>query len=570
MRHWAGSLRGKLILACALLQLVLAGILLLGSSQTLRRTLSDQATYQTRQVSALLDQSIGIPFAQRDYATLQQTIEGVVSDKSINYLVLFDHRGRKVASAGWDAARPLPPRDGDEVDLQRADATLHLASTIEMSGQKLGTAQFGLSTTGLRAAQAAFVRQSVGLAALTLLLSMALMTALAIALTRHLVRLEESSRRIAAGDFDVLVPVATDDEIGRLGASFNTMAVALRERMQALHDSEALQGQHLHSARAGQARLSALLDAIPAGILCVDSAGRILHANGAFARMWRLDADPTTRLLADIMPQLRALTAADDLARLDDLLRVPDAGITVDDVELHTTDQRLISQRVREVIQPDDEIGYLCFHEDITIERQTERRAAQALNDPLTNLLNRRGLFEALATAMQRAAEQGSNLVLMFVDLDNFKHANDVGGHRTGDEILVAVGAALTAQMRAGQIVARLGGDEFALVCPAISMQEGGAIAARVVDAVSQLRFATRDEIVKVGCSIGVAEYPRHAGTADELIACADTAMYLAKQNGKNGWLPYQRGTQRPETDAMQTALNARLPKGFATRNTTD
>jgi predicted signal transduction protein with EAL and GGDEF domain len=101
-------------------------------------------------------------------------------------------------------------------------------------------------------------------------------------------------------------------------------------------------------------------------------------------------------------------------------------------------------------------------------------------------------------------------------------------------------------------------------------MQEGGAIAARLVDAVSQLRFATPHEIVKVGCSIGVAEYPQHAGSADELIACADSAMYLAKQNGKNGWRPYQRDAQRPETDAMQTALNARLPKGFATRNTTD
>lgn len=544
LKRWFRSLRGKLIVACALLQLFLAGLLLLGSSQILRRTLSDQATYQTRQVSALLDQSIGIPFAQRDYATLQQTIEGVVSDKSINYLVLFDHRGRKVASAGWDPARPLPPRDGDEVDLQRADTTLHLASTIELSGQLLGKASFGLSTTGLRAARATFLRQSVGIAAITLLLSLALMTALAIALTRHLVRLEDSSRRIAAGDFDVLVPVMTDDEIGRLGASFNTMAVALRERLAALHESEALQGEHLQSARAGQARLFALLDAIPAGILFVDNVGRILRANAAFARIWQLESDPTSCLLADIMPQLRTRTAVSDLARLDDLMRMPAAGVTVIDAELHTADKRLIAQRVRKVIQPDDEIGYLCFHEDITVERQTQRQAVQALHDPLTNLLNRRGLFESLAAAIERAAQQGTNLVLMFVDLDNFKHANDVGGHRTGDAVLVAVGAALAAQMRAGQIVARLGGDEFALVCPGISVHEGGVIAARLVETVATLQFATEHEIVKVGCSIGVAEYPRDAGTPDELIACADIAMYRAKQRGKNGWVQYHRDAQ--------------------------
>ena len=539
--RWQTSLRSKLIAACALIQLVAAALLWSGSSEILTYTLADQASYQTRQVGALLNQAIAIPLVQRDFAGLQQTIERVVSDQSINYLVLFDHRDRIVASAGWDPARALPPRDGARIDLERPDATLHLVSVIEMSGQRLGQASFGLSTQGLRSARAAFLRQSFAVAAFTMLLSTALITALAIALTRRLVRLEQSSRRIADGDFDALVPVVSDDEIGRLGTSFNTMAVTLRERMTALQASEALQGKHLRSARTGQAQLTALLDAVPAGILFVDEAGRIAHANDAFVKLWQIGTDPRGSPVDALVARLRPLIAASDRILLDDLLRPPGASDSAPEIELHTEDRRLIAQRVCPVLQAQATIGYLCFHEDVTAKRQIARRAVQALYDPLTGLLNRRGLFEALSLEMQRATRQGSELVLMFIDLDDFKRANDLGGHRTGDAILVAVGAALTAEMRAGTSVARIGGDEFARACPASSVAEACVVAARLVGVVSRLRFATGSETLEVGCSIGLASFPGDAGTPDELVDCADVAMYQAKQQGKNGWMAFRR-----------------------------
>lgn len=181
------------------------------------------------------------------------------------------------------------------------------------------------------------------------------------------------------------------------------------------------------------------------------------------------------------------------------------------------------------MLQAQSAIGYLCFHEDITSERMVQQRAAQALYDPLTNLLNRSGLFEALADALQRAAQQAETVALMFVDLDDFKRANDVGGHRTGDEILIAVGAALAAEM-----------------C--------GAVAARVVGAIARLRFQAGEELLTVGCSVGFAAYPRDATVPDELVACADMAMYQAKQQGKNGWRAFQRG--QPQAAGAHAARN--------------
>ena len=157
-------------------------------------------------------------------------------------------------------------------------------------------------------------------------------------------------------------------------------------------------------------------------------------------------------------------------------------------MEFNTLDGRIISQRMQPVAAGTDSSGgCIWFHHDVTLERQTQQRAWQALRDPLTKLMNRRGLYETLQAAIAAAARNHSSVALMFVDLDDFKHANDLGGHRTGDEILVAVGRALSGQLRRGETVARLGGDEFAVLSPGVTAAEAAAIAARLVGAVSRL-----------------------------------------------------------------------------------
>jgi diguanylate cyclase (GGDEF)-like protein len=562
--RWRNSLRGKLIVACICLMLFSAGLLFFADRQILQYTLAKQSGYQSAQVSTLLKQSIAIPLAQRDYAVLQQTLERLVSAESIKYIVLFDHRGREVANAGWDARLPLPPVSGEAVDLQAADATRHLTGDVSIGGQLLGTLRFGVSVVGLRDAQSTFERRSLAIVAITLLLSIAMIAALATVLTRHLARLERSSQRIAAGDFDVVVPVPTGDEIGRLSISFNRMAITLRDRLLALNASEVLQGQHLQASKAEQARLGTLVNAIPLGILFVDGGGTIQYANGAFITMWALAADPVGSSLIELLVQLRSKTVAADVPGLEYLRRPPLAGENCTDLELRTIGGLLVAQRVRIVAQPDGSNGYLCLHEDMTVARSTQRLAQEALIDPLTQLPNRRGLFEALVAGTAWADERDKGLVLMFIDLDDFKHANDVGGHRMGDEILVSIGACLSAQMRDGDTVARLGGDEFAVICPGISIEEGGIIAARLIDEVARLRFATEYEILRVGCSIGITSYPGDGQTPEELIACADTAMYQVKRKGKNGWLRYLPDPARVEMDFQRINWNGRIHRALS------
>lgn len=534
---WSGwSLRTRLIAAGGLVQLAAAAVLQLGSIGLLERTLSAQAADQTRQVGTLLDQAIAAPLAQRDYATLQQTLDLVRNDDPIRYLVLLDHRGKLVVASGWEPTRPLPPRDQGRIDLDRADTTLHLEVPIVLADQPLGRIELGLSTERLREARSAFLRHSMGIAAAALALSMAVFAAIAFAITRHLARLAMASQQVAAGDFDVSVPVVTQDEIGRLGASFNTMAATIKQRVAALEDSEHRQHLHLIAAREEQARLTTLLGAMRHGILFVDAQQQILYANAAFSQLWGVPGVLAGQRLDDLVPLLRNRVIAADAVHLDAMRQTTGRDANVR--ELRTVDGRLLVQRCQSVTEGDAASGCLWFHEDVTLERQAQQHAWEAVHDALTGLLNRRGLHEALERTLSLAARDGAPVALMFIDLDDFKRANDLGGHRTGDEILVAVALALSAQTRPGDITARLGGDEFAVLCPGLPAEPAGHLAERLVAAVEHLRFTTASGLVlQVGCSIGIALSPLHARSGEELVACADGAMYRAKQRGKNGWV---------------------------------
>ncbi|MDL2338527.1 MAG: HAMP domain-containing protein, partial [Pseudomonadota bacterium] len=342
MVSWPGcSLRSKLIVACVLVQLVAAVLLVLGSTRLLQHTLIDQSLSETRQVVALLDQAIATPLAQRDYATLQQTLDLVRSDVSINYLVLRDHRDKIVATSGWDVARPLPPRDGGEIDLERADPTWHLTVPIRVAGQPLGQVDFGLSTTRLRQAKADFLQRSLGIGAVALVVSMFVLAAIAFAITRHLARLAQASQRVAEGDFDVHVPVSTHDEIGRLGTAFNAMATALKQRVAALEESETQQRLHLKEARDEHSRLTTLLGAMHGGIMFVDADARVIYANTAFARIWSMPELTTGRHLSDIVPLLVRQTEPADAPHIESMLQAG-AGDSVESRELRTLDGRIV------------------------------------------------------------------------------------------------------------------------------------------------------------------------------------------------------------------------------------
>jgi diguanylate cyclase (GGDEF)-like protein len=155
----------------------------------------------------------------------------------------------------------------------------------------------------------------------------------------------------------------------------------------------------------------------------------------------------------------------------------------------------------------------------------------QAIFDVVTGLRNHRYFQVRLRDELKRSQRSNVPTGLIVLDLDNFKRVNDRFGHATGDAVLRKVAQTLERNARAADVVCRYGGEEMAVVLPGTSLADAGRVAERFRRAVEQLG---EPEGQPVTVSVGVACYPQHGPSIDELLAAADGAMYQAKRAGKN------------------------------------
>ena len=183
-------------------------------------------------------------------------------------------------------------------------------------------------------------------------------------------------------------------------------------------------------------------------------------------------------------------------------------------------------------------LGYRGVGRDVTdLARARERIASLAYQDPLTGLANRTSLAPALEQAVERTRRRGNRLAGLFMDLDGFKEINDQHGHDAGDRLLAEVAVRVRAALRSSDPVARLGGDEFFVVLEDLqSTTPAERVAAKLLEAVKQPYDIGGGTAVQVSASIGVSVFPDDAGDAPTLMKHADTAMYEAKQAGKNAY----------------------------------
>lgn len=159
-----------------------------------------------------------------------------------------------------------------------------------------------------------------------------------------------------------------------------------------------------------------------------------------------------------------------------------------------------------------------------------------ATHDGLTGLPNRSLFMDRLEQAIRRAQRSGTNVAVIFLDLDNFKAINDSKGHRRGDAVLRLMADRLSGSVRQTDTVARFGGDEFVIVMTDVTdRQDVTALAEKLNQALSQpCPFEGFDVSVQV--SIGIALYPDHADELEALLTLADDAMYRTKGHGKGGY----------------------------------
>ncbi len=193
----------------------------------------------------------------------------------------------------------------------------------------------------------------------------------------------------------------------------------------------------------------------------------------------------------------------------------------------------------------------------------TERKRAEAhiehlaLHDSLTDLPNRFLFHDRLQTAVSQLERTGGVLALLFLDLDDFKDVNDTLGHAEGDELLKAEAERLKYYLRESDTVgrhnttlARLGGDEFTILLTNLTDPVGAAtVAERIIDDIAR-PFAVGANVIHTGTCIGIAVYPSHGGTPEELLKKADLALYRSKAEGRNRYHFY--------SEQMETEILAR------------
>ena len=262
---------------------------------------------------------------------------------------------------------------------------------------------------------------------------------------------------------------------------------------------------------------------------------------------------------------------------------------------VHVDDRPALNQAIREaihgaqiyvvthrVIRPDGSERVVCSRGEVdrdangkprrvvgTVQDITEQQQAQqriqylASNDALTGLPNRVVLGQRGSLALALAQRHQEPLALMFIDLDRFKDINDALGHRIGDGLLVELAQRLRHALRDGDTVSRQGGDEFVVLLPGVNADAAAQVAHKLIAVISQ-RYRVEQFDLAISASIGIAMYPQDGADIDTLAKNADTAMYRAKAEGRDGFRFFTQQMQAHSTRQLQivNALRSALEEG--------
>ena len=313
--------------------------------------------------------------------------------------------------------------------------------------------------------------------------------------------------------------------------------------------------------------LESTLNAIPDLLFEVGLDGRIYHYRSARSEL--LAAPPEVflgRTMDEFVPpeSVAGLRAA--------LQAAHDTGYSIGHqyrLELgHQTHWFELSIARKESATPGQELRFIALSRDITERKLAEARTHQlAYFDALTGLPNRRMLLDRLEHALVSARNSGQVGALLYIDLDNFKQINDARGHPIGDVLLQQVAQRLSQLLRPGDTVARIGGDEFVLLVNDIAtdMESAGRralLAAEAVRTALEAPYTIDTHLYSSTGSIGITLFPKRGEAVEDLLREADTAMYRAKDLGRNRIRFYEADMQADVQERL--ALEQDLKKAGA------
>ena len=286
-------------------------------------------------------------------------------------------------------------------------------------------------------------------------------------------------------------------------------------------------------------RLHVTLESIGDGVVTTDVNGIIDYINPVAERLTGVyDDNALGQHYLDVLRLVDDVTgeSLNDLVAL--CLGQDGAPVHADDGVLVNPDGTEYTINVSAAPMRDNEnqlVGAVLVLHDITeVMGMARQLSYQASHDMLTGLANRREFERVLDRLIKSAHSDGSEHVLLYMDLDQFKLVNDTCGHRAGDELLGQLASLLRGRIRESDMLARLGGDEFGVLLEGCHMDKAQTIADELRMVVKEFRFVWQDKTFEIGVSIGVVAINAACGKLTEVMSAADTACYVAKDLGRN------------------------------------
>ena len=516
------SIRFKLIAVAIVVEVVLLALVLANSSRLLQNAMESEVGTRLHGLESRLNASLSARVFQHDHAEIAATLEELIrpNQSDIAYIVVINNQREVLAKAGKVDPAHLPPLD-TTVAAAMSDDIYDVDIPLTLQGQSLGRARLGISLESMVKTRDDLMRQGVVISLAGVAISLLLLTAGGIALTRHIPLLLAATGRIANGDYGWRVPIAGHDEIGRLAEHFNRMSSIIEDRIRALSESES--------------RFRQIFDTINEAIFIHDPASdAILDVNQPICEMFGHARTEALRISPEaISSGDPPYTEAEFLARIRRAAidgpatfvwhcRRKNGEQFWAEVSLHPArigERELLLIVVRDIderIRHQQELDYLTHH------------------DRLTRLPNRILLADRLQQEVARARRLEKLLVVAYLDLDNFKPINESLGRVSADHLLVAVAERLKACVRESDTASRFGGDEFVLLLSELdTVGECTEALGRILDTLAA-PFPIGDAEIAVTASMGVTIFPLDNAYPEILLRHADEAMQTAKRTGRN------------------------------------
>ncbi|ODB92631.1 hypothetical protein A3194_09685 [Candidatus Thiodiazotropha endoloripes] len=335
---------------------------------------------------------------------------------------------------------------------------------------------------------------------------------LSVSLSRPLRKMADAAEHYAAGNLEHRLIEDTSDELGRLAGSLNKMANDLDKAGRLLDRAQEMAAFGYWEWRPGKTDL-------------VLSYG----AYKTFGVDYQAFEPEVQNLLKYVVPE--------DQERVFAILQGRFKQPVSANFNIRRADGKSRTLFIRgepEHHQEDGIVGFIGTIQDITEQQRSNEQLQKLANyDALTGLPNRNLFYERLNHTIKQARRRQSEFALLFLDLDRFKSINDALGHDVGDELLRHVGKRLKSIVRESDTLARMGGDEFTLIIEDLNEEFSPQKVAQNIIRTLTPAFKVDHRDLFITTSIGVALYPKDATETDALIKNADTAMYLAKEQGK-------------------------------------